>query len=388
VAYWNKIATDTINVAATPGSGTPEEQRPVSAVDLATLHVAVYDAVMAIVGTHEPFAVTASGTNATDASQEAAVAAAAYGVLKGLFPNRTAQYQSAYDAVVTDIPADDARTRGLNIGAAAAAGILALRANDGRSTAVSYTPGTSPGKFRGVNPIGAFNPYIKPFTLQSASQFRAPPPPSLDSAEYAANFAEVLSTGGATSATRTAGWFEVARLHTESPATFLPRNYRAFAMDGKPIADNARVMAMLWVAMADATIACFETKYFYAFWRPVSAITLADTDGNPATDPDPAWTPSLPTPNHPEYPSAHLCVNGAAAIAMRHFFDTHLINYSFGSTVTGSVRQYPGPDAFLAETTEARIMGGMHFRHSNLVGRELGTNVGEWVASNHFRKKS
>ena len=286
VAYWNKIATDTINVAATPGSGTPEEQRPVSAVDLATLHVAMYDAVTAIVGTHEPFALTLADTTSAGASQEAAVAAAAYGVLKGLFPNRTAEYQSAYDAFVADIPADDARTRGLAIGAAAAAGILALRANDGRSTAVNCMPGTSPGKFRGVNPIGAFNPYIKPFTLQSASQFRAPPPPSLDSEEYAANFAEVLATGGATSATRTAGWFEVARLHTESPATFLPRNYRAFAMDGKPIADNARVMAMLWVAMADATIACFETKYFYAFWRPVSAITLADTDGNPVTDPD------------------------------------------------------------------------------------------------------
>jgi len=388
VAFWNKIATDTINVAATPGTGTPEEQRPVSAVDLATLHVAMYDAVTAIVGTHEPFAVTLAGTTSAGASQEAAVAAAAYGVLKGLFPNRTAQYQGAYDAFIADTPADDARTLGLAIGAEAAAGILALRSNDGRSTAVSFTPGTLPGQFRGVNPIGAFNPYIKPFTLQSASQFRAPPPPSLDSEEYAANFAEVLAVGGATSATRTAAWFEVARLHTESPATFLPRNYRAFAMDGKPIADNARVMAMLWVVMADATIACFETKYFYAFWRPVSAITLADSDGNPATDPDPVWTPSLPTPNHPEYPSAHLCVNGAAAIAMKHFFGTRLINYSFGSTVTGSVRQYSGPDAFLAETIEARIMGGMHFRNSNLVGRELGTSVGEWVANTHFRKKA
>jgi hypothetical protein len=146
-------------------------------------------------------------------------------------------------------------------------------------------------------------------------------------------------------------------------------------------------MAMLWLAMADATIACFETKYFYAFWRPVSAIALADTDGNPATVEDPAWAASVPTPNHPEYPAAHLCVNGAAATAMKYFFGTRLINYSFGSTVTGSVRKYPGPDAFLAETTEARILGGMHFRSSNLAGRELGTSVGEWVANKYFRKK-
>jgi len=386
VAYWNKIGTDTINVAATPGTGTPEEQRPGGAVDLATLHVAIYDAVMAIVGTHEPFATTPTGTNPHGASQEAAVAAAAYGVLKEMFPNRSAQYQGAYDSYLAELPDGDAKTRGLAIGAEVATGTLALRANDGRSMAVNYTPGTAPGKFRGANPIGVFTPRIKPFTLADASQFRAPPPPALDSPQYAADLAEVLALGGATSATRTPEQLEIARFHTESPTTFLARNYRAFAVDGKPIADNARVMAMLWVTMADATIACFETKYYYEFWRPVSAINLADTDGNLATVQDVTWTPSVPTPNHPEYPSAHLCVNGAAAIAMKYFFGTHLVNYSFGSTVTGAVRQYSGPDAFLAETTEARILGGMHFRNSNLVGRDLGTNVGEWVATNYFRK--
>ena len=224
VAYWNKIGTDTINVAATPGTGTPEERRPGGAVDLATLHIAIYDAVMAIVGTHEPFATTPTGTNPEGASQGAAVAAAAYGVLKGLFPNRSAQYQGAYDGHLAELADGDAKTRGLAIGAEVATRTLALRANDGRSTVLNYTPGTAPGKFRGANPVGVFTPYIKPFALESASQFRAPPPPALDSPQYAADLAEVFALGGATSAERTPEQLEIARFHSESPATVGTRN--------------------------------------------------------------------------------------------------------------------------------------------------------------------
>ncbi len=193
VAYWNKIATDTINVAPA-ATGTPEEQRPNTSVDLATVHVAIYDAVNAIVGTHTTFAATPT-TPAAGASQEAAAAAAAYGVLKGLFPNRSAQYQAAYDAFVAAIPADDAKTRGIAIGTEIATAIVALRANDGRFTAVTYTPGTGPGNFRGVNPVGVTSRFIKPFAVTSLSQFRAPPPPALDSAAYATDFNEVFALG-------------------------------------------------------------------------------------------------------------------------------------------------------------------------------------------------
>ena len=152
VAYWNKIATDTINVAPA-ATGTAEEQRPNISVDLATVHVAIYDAVNAIVGTHKAFGATPA-TSAAGASQEAAAAAAAYGVLKGLFPNRAAQYQAAYDDFIAAIPADDAKTRGIAVGTEVATAIVALRANDGRSTTVAYTAGTAPGNFRGVNPVG------------------------------------------------------------------------------------------------------------------------------------------------------------------------------------------------------------------------------------------
>jgi PAP2 superfamily len=304
-----------------------------------------------------------------------------------LFPNRGTQYQGAYDAYVAALPASDAKTRGLAVGAEVAAAVLALRANDGRMTPATYTPGSAPGNFRGVNPVAPFNPYIRPFTLTSASQFRAPPPPALDSAAYAADFEEVRTRGGATSTVRTADETEAARAHTENPATYLTRNYRAFAMDGRSLADNARLAAMLMVTQADAAIACFETKYYYAFWRPQSAIPLADTDGNAATTADAAWTPLVPTPNHPEYPSAHMCLNGASMAALTSFFGTERISFSFSSTVTGGVRQYATPNDFLNEIVLARISGGMHFRTANVQGGVLGTKVGQWVAANHFQPK-
>ncbi len=385
VAYWNKIASDTINVAANP-AGSPAEQRPSVQVDLATVHVAIYDAVNAISGTHKVFAAVPT-TSPVGASQEAAAAAAAVGVLKGLFPGRSAQYQAAYDTYIAALPAGDAKTRGLAVGNEVATAILALRANDGRSTVVNYTPGTAPGKFRGVNPVAPFNPYIKPFTLTSASQFRAPPPPALDSPTYATEFDEVRTMGGTASTARSAAQLEAARFHTENPAVFGSRNYRGFAMDSRTLADNARLAAMIWVAQADAAIACFETKYFYEFWRPQSAIPLADTDGNPATTLDATWTPVVPTPNHPEYPSAHMCVNGAGVTALKAFFGTGQVSFSFGSTVTSTTRVYATPDELMNEIVLARIHGGMHFRTANVQGGELGKKVGDWVAKSHFQPK-
>jgi hypothetical protein len=386
VAYWNRIAADTINQPATPAAGTPEERRPHGQVDLATTHVAIYDAVISIAGTHMPFAASPT-TDPAGASQEAAVAAAAYGVLKSLFPNRSTQYQAAYDSHVASIPDGDAKTRGLAVGAEVATKVVALRANDGRSSVVNYTPGTAPGEFRGVNPVNAFTPYIKPFTLTSASQFRLPPPLALGSSAYAADLAEVQALGGATSTQRTAAQLEAARFHTENPAVFLARNYRSFAMDGQSIADNARLMAMLWVTEGDTNIACFESKYFHNYWRPQSAIPLADTDGNAATTADATWTPVVPTPNHPEYPAAHMCQNGAAAAVLKSFFGTDQVSFSFSSTATNTVRNYATPDDMVKEIELARIVGGMHFRNSGVQGGVLGANVANWIVANHFKPR-
>jgi hypothetical protein len=386
VSYWNEVATTTVNVPAST-TGTPEEQRPNNAVDLATVQVAIYDAVMAIAGTHRPYAITPTAATA-GASQEAATAAAAYRVLLGLFPNRSAQYQSAYDGYLATLPDGAAKTQGLAVGAEVAAGILALRASDGRSvTLAPYVPGTAPGQFRGTNPVGRPNPFIKPFALTTNAQFRASGPPALTSAAYAADVNETKALASATSATRTAEQTEVARFNTEAPPNFWPRNLRNFAMTNRSVAEHARLMAMLWVTQADATNACFESKYHYQFWRPSSAITLADTDGNDATTADTTWVPVVPTPNHPEYPAAHSCVAGAMAEILRGYYGTPNVTFDFTSTVTGTTRHFTTTAGLVDELQLARIAGGMHFRTSTVDGAALGKNVANWVLTHHFQPR-
>jgi len=388
VSTWNEIASATVNI---PGaaSGTPEEQRPNYATDLATVQVAVYDAVMAIVGTHQPYAVIPPSA-AADASQEAAVGSAAYRVLLGLFPARTAQYQAAYDGYIAAIPDGPAKTKGIAIGAEAAAGILALRANDGRSVVLAtYVPGTGPGQFRGLNPVNRNGPYIKPFALTSNAQFRAPAPPDLTSAAYAADFNETRMLGSATSTTRTADQSQLALFGTSTPALYGPINMRMFATTGRSIAEHARLLAMVWVAQNDAGNACFESKYFYQRWRPTSAITLADTDGNAATDLDAGWIPVVPTPNHPEYPAAHSCVSSATAEILTAYYGTPNVTFDFvgAGPAAGITRHYTSMPAMLQEIQMARIAGGMHFRTSTVEGEVLGRNVAQWIVAHRFKAR-
>ena len=384
VATWYDAAAATINV---PGAatGTPEEQRPTLSVDMATVHVAIYDAVVAVVGGHQPFAATPSGS-AAGASVDAAASAAAYEVLRALFPNRAAQYQSVYDAALAKIADGDAKARGLQVGKEVAVKIVALRANDGRSVQLApYVPGTAPGKFRGSNPINRFLPPMKPFVLTSAAEFRPPGPPSLMSSAYANDVNETKVMAGTASTARSAQQTEIAQFHTEPPPPFQTRNYRVFASSRSTVADNARLAAQMWVAVADATQACFEAKYHYEAWRPTSAITLADTDGNAATEPDTAWTPHVATPNHPEYPAAHSCVAGAISETLARHFGTRRVAFSFNSNVTGTTHAYESVDAFISESSVARIWGGMHFRTSTEHGAALGKNVASKVADLKFR---
>ena len=388
VSTWNEIASATINV---PGAaaGTPEEKSPNFAADLATVHVAIYDAVMAIVASHQPYAVIPPSASA-DASQEAAVGSAAYRVLLGLFPARTAQYQAAYDTFIAAIVDGPAKTKGIAIGAEAAAAILALRANDGRSVVLAmYVPGTGPGQFRGLNPVNPNGPYIKPFALTSNAQFRAPAPPALTSAAYAADFNETRTLGSATSTTRTADQSQLALFGTSTPPLYLQINLRMFATTTRSLAEQARLMAMVWVAVNDAGNACFESKYFYERWRPTSAITAADTDGNSATDDVAAWIPVVPTPNHPEYPAAHSCNSSAVAEILTAYYGTPNITFDFvgAGPATGITRHYTSMPAMLQEIQMARIAGGMHFRTSTIEGEILGRNVAQWIVANRFKAR-
>lgn len=387
VAYWHDIGAATINASADVAT-TPEEQRPSFAVDLAAMHLAMYDAVSAIDGRYKPYLITSPIAPASGASMDAAASAAAYGVLCALYPNRGAQYQAAYDSYIAKIAAGEAKNRGLALGAEVAAAVVANRRNDGRAVVLApYVPGTEPGKFRGINPISRFFPYIRPFTLTSPSQFRPPAPPAIDSAAYATDLNEVKALGGAVSAMRTAAQLETARFHTEPPPIFLTRNFGKFARTTVDVADAARLMAIIYVGYADAIDACFEAKYFYEAWRPLSAIPLADTDNNPATTAAPDWTPVVPTPNHPEYPAAHSCTAGALGELLRHYYGTEQVTFTFDSTVTGTSRTYATTGALAEESKVARIYGGMHFRYSTVAGAELGKQVANWTVQHHFGRR-
>ena len=389
VVQWSDVATATINGTGT-ATATPEEQRPIYSADLATVHLAIYDALMAITGTHLPYASAVQPPQA-GASQEAAIAAAAYRVLSVLFPNRVTLYQASYDSAVAAVADGDAKTRGLAVGTAAANAVLNLRLNDGRSIVLAaYVPGTGPGQFRGTNPVNLFGPYVRPFALHNAAQFRPAGPPALTSTAYEQALAETRSLGGATSSTRTAAQTDTARFHTDAPPRFWPRNMRPLANRQASLSEAARLMALLWVAQADATIACFEAKYFYQAWRPTSAITLADTDGNPNTAADTTWTPVVPTPNHPEYPAGHTCAAGAVAEVVRVFHGTRQVSFAFDSQaagVTGTHHEYGTTDAMAQELQDARIWGGMHFRYATADGVALGKAVAKWALTQRFQPR-
>jgi len=353
VSLWGERGAATVNQPPLP-SGTPEERRPIYALDMATLHLAVHRAISA----------------APPAAHEAAAHSAGYTVLKALFPQRSALYQATYDAALAALPAGAPREEGLRIGAEQAARVLAQRADDGRWTPVSLTmPGTAPGAFRGTDPINQTLPRVRPFVLDSLAQVRSAPPPPLDSADYLADLAETRARGGV-DAPVSPREDEDARFHTNPPSPYWTRNLNRFARSQNSLADNARLMALLWVSHADATLACFETKYHYFRWRPMSAIAAID----------PAWNPRVPTPNHPEYPAAHGCTTGAMAETLAGFFGTRRLSFAFDSTVTHTTHKWATTDAAVEEVREARIVGGMHFRTSNRAGEKLGAEVARSVA--------
>jgi hypothetical protein len=389
VTTWNEQATNAI-AAAPPG------ERASAGIHWAMVHIAIYDAVNAIDGHYRRFMVNPSAPRA-GASQEAAAAAAAYGVLRNLFPSQAVPLDAAYANSLAAIAPGTARDRGVALGAEVAAAVLAARVGDGRLTDVPYVFGFEPGDYQltlGVVPSpplppGPVTPWVaevRPFALRSGAQFRPEGPPRLDSHQYANDFNEVKSMGRADPGSpRTAAQTEIARFHTMNPTLFWGRNLKAFvAAQNLSVADNARLMAQLFVSWGDANIACWNAKYHFKRWRPVTAIHLADLDGNADTLADSGWAPPVVTPPHPEYPAAHGCAAGASMEALRQFFGTKQLAMSFTSSVTGQTHSFTDTQQFLDEIADARVFGGMHFRFSVDDGEELGKRVARYVARHAF----
>lgn len=346
----------------------------------AMVHAAIHDAVNSIAPRYKVYAVRVSPHG--EASIEAAAVQAAYGVLIRLVPGQAALLDQARLASLSQIPDGPAREEGLAVGEAVAVRIVALRSTDGSDVDGTYVFGSGPGEYQRTPPtfgnpnIPAFR-FVKPFVLRRGDQFRAQGPPSLGSDEWAADFNETKRLGRVDSPERTAEQTEIALCGAEPALAMWNRVSRSLsAQRHTGLVENARLFALLNLAMVDANIALWDGKYTYRFWRPVTAIPLADTDGNDATEADPAWTPLRPTPLHPEYPSAHACVSTAAANVLTSVFGRHTAFSTATSTCpAGVVRSYDSFQAMADEVGESRIYIGFHFRTSIRDGARMGRHI-------------
>ena len=337
VTDWDVVGTQAFTAAAlSPAEGH---------VIFSYVAIAVYDSVMAIEGGYRPFAIDVDAPHG--ASAEAAVAAAARGILVHYLPAQAAGIiEPAYTASLAGIDDGQSKTDGVATGEQVAALLIAERADDGFRAAVTYTPPDPPipGVWLPTAPTPPIGPYLglmRPFSLDSADQFRPSGPPSLHSKRWARNYNEVKEIGSSTSLTRTPEQTLAAQFWAEPPVQQARGSFRKFVLDHElDVVDAARFMAMISVTYADALIACFDAKYHFAFWRPITAIRAGDTDGNGRTEGDEAWAPLLPgTPNHPEYPSAHSCITPAGGYVVGRFLRTQQIEFTVPS-LTGIGDRY------------------------------------------------
>lgn len=379
VTEWNEIMQATVSVPPT----NPNYQARWGAI----VQLAVFEAVNAIEGDYESYLGVIEA--APGASAEAAAIVAAHDTLVGLRPDQELALGLLRDASLADITDGPHKDAGIDVGQEAAAAMLLLREADGWDAVVPYTPGTDPGDF--VLTTTAFLPgwgLVVPFGLESGSQFRVPPPPALDTKEYARAYNEVMLLGKSDSLVRPQDRTDVARFYAAaSPVqVWNSAGRQASAAQGLTLSENARIFALLGMAMADASFACWDSKYEYNFWRPQSAIRSGDLDGNERTDADPSWAPLINTPGHPTYVSGHATVSGAARTVLEEFFgsDGHAVTLTTPAQPT-IVLTYTGWDQITDDIDDARIYGGIHFRFDQKVGSRQGHDVGKYLLQNYLR---
>jgi hypothetical protein len=401
VSEWNSIAqAETVLLRPTAHGQTR---------GIAMVQGAVYDAVNAIDRSRKPYLLDPAKVRVgKQASLDAAAATAAYRVLLAITPEpRHAGLDTAYQTTLARVPDGPSRQGGIRAGEAAAAAMLTARQNDGFMAAFTPDIGTGAGKWR---PIGwpatpIYDPdgwvgNLKPFLIKSASEFRTKGPNALTSAAYAKDFAEVKKLGELTSTTRTADQTAAAVFWQFPPIALYNPVLRDLAARFKLNTINeARLYANVNMAAADASIACWNDKYHYNFWRPRAAIREADSDGNPATVADPNWeslfapatptTPPLATPPFPDHPSGHGCVSGAILQTLTDFFGRDKIAFTVvsGRTLNGipiPPRRFQSFSQARQEIIDARVWGGIHFRTADRQGAWLGRQLARNIRKNYF----
>jgi hypothetical protein len=402
VTDWNLIASNAIVVTAL-------QPPPVSALSFAMVQGAVYDAVNAIDRGHQPYLVQPA-SNPTD-SKEAATAAAAYRVLvgfddlPGLFPAQQPTLQPQYDTYIAGLPDNPpgSRANGVAIGETTARAMLANRQNDGRFGPSPTPYPVAPGIWRPTPPSYANDPApwvgnVRPFLVPSAEMVRTDGPNALTSAAYAEDFNEVKELGSLYSTTRTADQTDAAIFWQGHAHALFNGIFRTLVpSEGLDIVGSARLFAMENLAAADAAIGCWNDKYYWQFWRPITAIREADTDGNPATEADPMWLPlfdpstpvcalpSLVTPPFPDHPSGHACATSAFVNTLQNFFGTDRIAVSVFSGKSCTTRNFDRFSDILSEVIDARVWAGIHFRTADVQGSVLGKKVAHYMRRHYFQ---
>jgi len=368
VLYWNERATTLL------ANGPPAQTRT-----LAMMNIAMHDAANSVLGGHDRAYL--KGVTGFGGDVRAAVSQAAYQVLVTADPTHAEDYQAALNLSLSLVSNPTAKSQGIATGAAYAQSIIALRTGDGSTAVVPYVPTGLPGNWKPTSPAPAAFPQwggVTPFLLTSSDQFMPPPPPGLDTPEYAAGLAEVREIGSATSLTRTADQTASALFwDTANGSTWVKIGLIVAEDEGLSTLEFARDFALLSTSLADAAIAGFDAKYDYAFWRPVTAIREG------AIDPDPSWSPLFTTPNHPSYPSAHSFFSGAGSTVLTALFgDDEAFTFSIGA----ETRSFTGLQEAALDGANSRLWGGIHYRWDNEAGLLLGQQVGNYVlAGNVFQ---
>jgi hypothetical protein len=385
VIQWNKML---LVIVRTPGA-QPATMH--STRSFAILHAAIYDAVNAIDQRHKPYLVTLTDVS-PNASQEAAAAAAAHEVLIALYPTFKASLDAALQQSLVQIADGKGKTQGIAIGLAVADRILALRSNDGANAPqIPYIFGPAPGDYQSTPPNFPPQPqltqwpHVTPFALSRANQFRPGPPPKLTGDEYTDAFNEIESLGIENSTTATADEALTGRFWNGAIQNYWNEiTQTASQTHNLRTADSARLFALLNLSLADGVIAFYDAKYTYNFWRPITAIRAAGTDGNPETLANPGWLPEVgKTAPDPSYPGAHAVLSAAAAEVLRSFFRKDLFDFDVTSEVLpGVMRSFQSFSAAAEEATLSRIFAGQHFRFDLTAGSRLGRDVADTVVDN------
>jgi hypothetical protein len=381
VLDWNQTAL----AAATAGSLPP----PVSALVMGMVHGAIYDAVVSIAGKYEPYL----GKLEADptASKVAAAATAAHDVLLNLFPFQAGGLQAKLDASLEAVPDGAAKDAGVAVGQAAAAQMIAAREGDGRGGTRKLTYEEGPGKYRPTPPNNAeftaqWMADVKPFLAEDITSYRTDGPYALDSAEYAADFNEVKAKGAAEGSTRTPDE-EALVAFWVTPLGQWSGVERSLATEqGLDIVEAARLFGISGLAMADALIATWNEKYHWMFWRPVTAIHEADTDGNDATEADTDWVPYIDvltppfTPPYPDHPSGWNAYASSIISSMQEYFGKDDMAYKVGKPNTEETKSFDSFSEGLKDGVELRILQGIHFRRGDESTLEIGQQAAKAAA--------